>query len=61
MLPEDSSYYFTIAHWIEEMKASSSCTCVELGGAVRSALGSGVRGTDHDWITKTFDYINRIS
>jgi hypothetical protein len=61
VLPEDSSYYFTIARWIEEVKASSSCTCVELGGAVRSALGSGVRGTDHDWIAKTFDYINRVS
>ena len=61
MLPEDSSYYFTIARWIEEVKASSSCTCVEHRGVVRSALGSGVRGTDHDWIAKTFDYINRVS
>jgi hypothetical protein len=61
VLPEDLSYYFTIAHWIEEVKASSSRTCVEHGGAVRSALGSGVRGTDRDWIAKTFDYINRVS
>ena len=61
VLPEDSSYYFTIARWIEEVKASSSHTCVERGGAVRSALGSGVRGTDRDWITMTFDYINRVS
>jgi hypothetical protein len=61
MLPEDLSYYFTIARWIEEVKASSSRMCVERGGAVRSALGSGVRGTDHDWIAKTFDYINRVS
>ena len=61
VLPEDLSYYFTIARWIEEVMASSSHTYVECGGAVRSALGSGVRGTDHDWITKTFDYINRIS
>ena len=28
--------------------------------AVRSALGSGVWGTDHGWIAKTFDYINCI-
>ena len=61
VLPEDSSYYFTIARWIEEVKASSSRTCVERGGVVRSALGSGVRGTDRDWIAKTFDYINRVS
>ena len=61
VLLEDSSYYFTIARWIEEVKASSSRTCVEHGGAVRSALGSGVRGKDCDWIVKTFDYINRVS
>src|SRR3989337_1958703 len=61
VLPDDSSYYFTIARWIEKVKASSSRTCVECRGAVRSALGSGVRGTDRDWISKMFDYINRIS
>ena len=60
MLPEESSYYFTIARWIEEVKVSSSRTCVECGGAVHSALGSGVRGTDRDWIAKMFDYINRV-
>ena len=60
MLPEDLSYYFTIARWIEEVKVSSRM-CVERGGAVRSALGSGVRGTDRDWMAKTFDYINRVS
>ena len=56
------NYYFTIARWIEEVKASSSCMHVERGGVVRSAL-------DHDWIAgllaiwiaKTFDYINRVS
>ena len=61
VLPEDSSYHFTIARWIEEVKASSSLMCVERGGVVRSALGLGVRGTDRDWIAKTFDYINRVS
>ena len=61
MLPEGSSYYFTIARWIEEVKVSSSRTCVERGGAVHLALGSGVRGTDRDWIAKTFDYMNRVS
>ena len=60
VLPKDSSYYFAISHWNEEVKASSSRTCVEHGGAVRSALGSGVHGTDRDWITKTFDYINHV-
>ena len=54
VLPEDLSYYFTIACWIEEVKASSSRTCVEGGGAVCSALGSGVRGMDLDWIAKAF-------
>ena len=61
VLPEDSSYYFTIARWIEEVKASLSSTCVERGGVVHSALGSRIRGTDRDWIAKTFDYINRVS
>jgi hypothetical protein len=57
VLPQDLSYYFTIARWIEEVKASSSRTCVEHGGAVRSALGSEFVGR----IVKTFDYINRVS
>ena len=61
VLPEDSSYYFTIACWIEEVKASPSRTSVERGDAIHSALGSGVRGTDRDWIAKIFDYINHIS
>jgi hypothetical protein len=43
VLSEDSSYYFTIARWIEEVKASSSRTCVERGGAVRSALDRSSR------------------
>ena len=58
-------YYFTIARWIEQVKASSSCTCVEHGGAVRSALDrkdrDGIAGRSAIWIAKTFDYINRIS
>ena len=41
-------YYFTVARWIEEVKASSSRTCVERGGAVRSALDRKDR--DHDGI-----------
>jgi hypothetical protein len=61
VLPEDSSYCFTIACWIEEVKVSSSRTCVEHEGAVRSGLGSGVLGTDHDWIAKMFNYINHVS
>ena len=61
VLPENSSYYFTIACWIEEVKAPPSRTSVERGDAIHSALGSGVRGTDRDWIAKTFDYINHVS
>src|SRR3989337_3531247 len=61
VLPEDSSYYFTIARWIEEVKASSSRTCVGRGGAVRSALGSGVHGTDPDRIATTLDHITSVS
>ena len=55
-------YYFTIARWIEEVKASSSSTCVERGGAVRSALDRvWIEGRLAIWIAKTFDYINRVS
>jgi hypothetical protein len=43
VLAEDLSYYFTIAHWIEEVKASSSRTCVERGDAVRSTLDRSSR------------------
>ena len=61
MLPE-LIYYFTIARWIEEVKASSSRTCVERGGAVRSALDRDwIEGRLEIWIAKTFDYINRVS
>ena len=38
VVSEDSGCYFTIARLIEEVNASSSCTCVEHGGAVRSVL-----------------------
>ena len=58
-------YYFIIARWIEEVKASSSRTCVERGGAVRSALDrkdrDWIAGRSAIWIAKTFDYINRVS
>ena len=55
-------YYFTIARWIEEVKASSSRTCVERGGAVRSALVCDrIEGRLAIWIAETFDYINRVS
>ena len=61
MLPE-LIYYFTIARWIEEVKASSSRTCVERGGAVRSALvRDRIEGRLAIWIAEPFDYINRIS
>ena len=33
----NSSYYFILARWIEEVKVSSSRTCVEREGAVRLA------------------------
>ena len=60
MLPE-LCYYFTIARWIEEVKASSSCTCVERGGAVRSALDRAwIEGRLAILIAETFDYINRV-
>ena len=48
--------YFTIARWIEEVKASSSCTCVERGGAVRSALDRIGSRLDRE----EYDYINRV-
>ena len=61
VLPE-LIYYFTITRWIEEVKASSSCTCVEHGGAIRSALDPiWIEGQLAIWIAKTFDYINRVS
>ena len=61
VLPE-LCYYFTIARWIEEVKASSSRTCVERGGAVRSALDRAwIEGRLVIWIAETFDYINRVS
>ena len=47
MLPE-LFYYFTVARWIEEVKASSSRTCVERGGAVRSARDRKDRDHDRD-------------
>ena len=56
VLPEDSSCYFTIARWIEEVKASSSRTCVERGGAVRSALDRIFR----DLNRREYDSINRV-
>ena len=49
VLPE-LIYYFTIARWIEEVKASSSCTCVERRGAVRSVLDRKDRDQDRETI-----------
>ena len=43
-------YYFTIARWIEEVKASSSRTCVERGGAVRSSLDRKDRDQDREMV-----------
>ena len=61
MLPE-LIYYFTITRWIEEVKASSSRTCVERGGAVRLALDRvWIEGRLAIWIAETFDYINHVS
>ena len=61
VLPE-LCYYFIIARWIEEVKASSSRTCVERGGAVRSVLDRAwIEGRLAIWIAETFDYINRVS
>ena len=55
-------YYFTIARWIEEVKASSNRMCVERGGAVCSALvRDRFEGRLAIWIAETFDYINRVS
>ena len=42
--------YFTIARWIEEVKASSSRTCVERGGAVHSVLDQKDRDQDRETI-----------
>ena len=47
MLP---GYYFTIARWIEEVKASSSRTCVERGDAIRSALDRKDRDQDRETV-----------
>ena len=61
MLPE-LIYYFTIARWIEEVKASSSRMCVERGGAIRSALDRDwIEGQLAIWIVETFDYINDVT
>ena len=49
VLPE-LIYYFTITRWIEEVKASSSCTCVERGGAVRSVLDRKDRDQDRETV-----------
>ena len=43
-------YYFTVARWIEEVKSSSSRTCVECGGAVHSALDQKDRDQDRERI-----------